>query len=102
MSACSPGSTVTIHCCLSEKNVPILTSACAGSWLGSFSNPALPWASSTSAQGFAESPSCWTEGWELAGRAGVGLNEAYLAQSADVQAVVFNIWCPTADPVWGR
>lgn len=70
--------------------------ACAGSPLGGFSNPALPWASSALAQGFAESLSCWTGGWEWGG--GV-VNEANLAQSADVG---FNIWCPTTDPVWGR
>lgn len=42
--AYSPGSTVTIHCCLSEKNVPVFSPACAGSLPGSISNPALPWA----------------------------------------------------------
>ena len=69
---------------------------CVGSWLGSFSNPAVPWASSASAQGFAESLSRWTRGWE---REVGGVNEANLAQSADVG---FNIWCPTADLVWVR
>lgn len=43
-SAYRPGCVVTVHCCLSDRNVPVLSPHHAGSRPGGISNPALPWA----------------------------------------------------------